>query len=777
MPNTIMKVTEFELKNNIENFPVKGSISDDNKFAPIGYSFKNFLSPEKIKKQKKKRSNITAGNTYNINRIDVDDMDIFKVLFDQDLFTNLPYYLSRNKRFPHYYVKLINMGNEKRLNIPIDYEGTRVCDILNGQAAWYKTNEKMVKVNEIPELDFNIFKNHITNRKEKEKKKTKKEVLANHMHEYEANQGNIDEEVTNILNCLSEERFSYEQWLKVGMILYNTNSDRLFDNWVEWSKKSNDFNLDELMKKWNSFKIHTNKVTMGTLRYMAEQDNPDKYNEIMLNKLIIKSLWSQTDVKIAKVIHHVLKNKIKTTLSIDGSASWYIYKDGIWARSTIVHIDGLLHEFVEPAYINFIMKYQKRKDDKYLDEFNMFSAEVIAKLGSSRRSKEILNKTKILFNDDDFKENMNHNNYLVCFGENSYDLHKCEWRKTLSSDYCTISTRYDKSEVTDEYEEEVEAILKDIFIDESKYEYMMNCIALMLRGENKNEQFCIWTGHGGNGKGVLSNLLDFVFGQYFSSPPTSLITGSAPDANQPCPALFAMQFARVCIFAEPEKNKKLNNSFIKQLTGGDTISTRQLYGEQIEFVPRFTPILQANVFNAEDCEDDSFKRRVVFCKFSTKFTSDPTLKFHRKINTNLKQRKFKERIRGSFMNILIKRWQKLHNNDFKNDMPKTMLENRQEFIEDSDIVKTFLNDNVEQTDDKQNCILLSDLYEDFKQAMKEQGEGKCPTRKQFRNRCMKYLPNFKERKKIGKIVKRNVFTHCKSIDDSSNTTIHPLDVR
>lgn len=72
----------------------------------------------------------------------------------------------------------------------------------------------------------------------------------------------------------------YNDWLKVGMVLHNcTPTPQCFDIWDEWSKKSacygdRDFNG----YKWNGFKC--GYFSIGTLKYYAKMDNPEKYGDI-----------------------------------------------------------------------------------------------------------------------------------------------------------------------------------------------------------------------------------------------------------------------------------------------------------------------------------------------------------------------------------------------------------------------------------------------------------------------------------------------------------------
>jgi hypothetical protein len=59
----------------------------------------------------------------------------------------------------------------------------------------------------------------------------------------------------------------YDRWLRVGMALHSVSAGLLSD-WVDWSKGCSNFDEDECMAKWQSFK--SSGTTIGTLHYLAD---------------------------------------------------------------------------------------------------------------------------------------------------------------------------------------------------------------------------------------------------------------------------------------------------------------------------------------------------------------------------------------------------------------------------------------------------------------------------------------------------------------------------
>ena len=146
-----------------------------------------------------------------------------------------------------------------------------------------------------------------------------------------------------------------------------------------------------------------------------------------------------------------------------------------------------------------------------------------------------------------------------------------------------------------------------------------------MYGKNTKELFHIWTGTGRNGKGVIAEILRSSFGDYYCYPSVSLITQKMASSTSANPELAKTRGARIVMFAEPEEGSRLNNSIMKQYTGGDELTTRALFCNPFSFTPHFTIILQCNTFQMQDVKDDSIPERLLFMKFKNSFVDEPTM--------------------------------------------------------------------------------------------------------------------------------------------------------
>ena len=129
------------------------------------------------------------------------------------------------------------------------------------------------------------------------------------------------------VNLLDKTRCDkYKLWLEVGMVLHNCNpSEKCFNIWDDWSKQSEGYNTRDFNAyKWNSFRF--GYYSIGTLKYLTKQDNPEKYIEIeyALEQPLFASLKFEAEYLLSS-----LDEKIKDNKSF---VSQYIID---WANGTI----------------------------------------------------------------------------------------------------------------------------------------------------------------------------------------------------------------------------------------------------------------------------------------------------------------------------------------------------------------------------------------------------------------------------------------------------------
>ena len=112
--------------------------------------------------------------------------------------------------------------------------------------------------------------------------------------------------ISSLIDCLSLKE-PYESWIRVGwcfviLVEQGIPGRYMFALWISFSRKSPNYNEGAEHREywfdryWNVFRDNGNKLSIGSLRYWAREDNPKQYENII-------------SVKVDKKIDIAAKNK------------------------------------------------------------------------------------------------------------------------------------------------------------------------------------------------------------------------------------------------------------------------------------------------------------------------------------------------------------------------------------------------------------------------------------------------------------------------------------
>lgn len=165
-----------------------------------------------------------------------------------------------------------------------------------------------------------------------------------------------------------------------------------------------------------------------------------------------------------------------------------------------------------------------------------------------------------------------------------------------------------------------------MFPDPSIREFYIRHLARALVGRSNCGLFFFLIGKGSNGKSTLNNLIEAALGEYASTAPTSLIVNAKrPDAGKAQPELMDLRGRRVIAMHEPEKHERLSEGTMKQLTGGDKISGRNLYESTSTFHVQGTFFFLCNTAPEIRAQDYGTWRRLRFIPFDSQFKDQDDL--------------------------------------------------------------------------------------------------------------------------------------------------------
>jgi putative DNA primase/helicase len=129
--------------------------------------------------------------------------------------------------------------------------------------------------------------------------------------------------------------------------------------------------------------------------------------------------------------------------------------------------------------------------------------------------------------------------------------------------------------------------------DRDLIRFLQRAVGYSLTGSIREQCLFILYGTGANGKSTFLGTISQLLGEYASSTPTETLlvkTGGGGIPND----VARLKGARFVSAIEAEDGRRLAEALIKQMTGGDIMTARFLYGEFFEFVPEFKIFLAVN---------------------------------------------------------------------------------------------------------------------------------------------------------------------------------------
>lgn len=162
--------------------------------------------------------------------------------------------------------------------------------------------------------------------------------------------------------------------------------------------------------------------------------------------------------------------------------------------------------------------------------------------------------------------------------------------------------------------------LADILPDTEVREFMQRAVGYAATGFSTSHVFIILYGDGDNGKSTFLRIISKVLGDYSQSLENGLLLKKTLESHTT--GLAELKGSRFVTASEIDQGKQLNESLVKQLTGGDDIKGRLLYKNNIQFQPTHTIFYAVN--HKPEITDSSkgMWRRIRLVPFSLRMTAD-----------------------------------------------------------------------------------------------------------------------------------------------------------
>jgi len=547
-----------------------------------------------------------------------------------------------------------------------------------------------------------------------------------------------------ITECLSSSRAErYNDWINLGWVLRNIDY-RLLSQWIEFSKIGSNYIEGECQNLWD--KMRKDHLGMGTLRWWAKTDNPQRYKEIIDNSvipLIDIAIGSEgTHYDVAKLVQVIYKGEYKAV----SKDTWYKYdRDSHrWIKTREgLNLRKALSEEICKKFLDRSVHYNTLSNNNSYDKSQQSiygkkgtdAMKIATKLKTTSYKDSVMKECKCLFIDENFEELLDCRPHLIGFKNGVYDMKMHIFREGMPDDYISLSTNRNYIQYNPEYPEiiDINDFFEKVFTNINLRNYVLDILACIIDGSIAQERFYIFTGQGSNGKSRLLDLIQKAVGDYYATLPIALLTQKRAASNSAQGEIERTKGRRFAVLQEPNENDKINVGYMKELSGNDRILTRGLYKEPYEFKPQFKMILACNELPEIPSQDGGVWRRLRVIEFSSKFCENPDPSKSNEFTMDLELSEKFERYAEYFITMLIERHKNINPN--KINEPREVINATQKYKDNNDIIGQYVGDRIITDPDCKEKIGITEIYNDFKMwGINNVSKGKkTPDRTQLRS--------------------------------------------
>lgn len=168
-----------------------------------------------------------------------------------------------------------------------------------------------------------------------------------------------------------------------------------------------------------------------------------------------------------------------------------------------------------------------------------------------------------------------------------------------------------------------ERFFRETFVEDVELiDYAQEVCGYMMTGHAVGKALFLWWGKGNNGKTTLMELMNTMLGPLYAPCDKQLLLKQAKEKGRDAasPSLMVLKGRRLVSCCETSADQKLDEPQVKLLTGGDTISGRDLYKseEQFQNVAKITML--TNELPAYNTQSVALRYRLKMLPFCASFT-------------------------------------------------------------------------------------------------------------------------------------------------------------
>jgi putative DNA primase/helicase len=161
-----------------------------------------------------------------------------------------------------------------------------------------------------------------------------------------------------------------------------------------------------------------------------------------------------------------------------------------------------------------------------------------------------------------------------------------------------------------------EEFLRHVQPDPEMQPFLRRLCGYFLSGVVAEHIFPFLSGGGGNGKGVFVETIAYVIGEYAVKIETAMLMEHKRSPQSASPDIMKLRGARLAFCSETSEGQRLDAERVKEMTGGDTLTARPLYGNPVSFQPSHKLMMMGNYKPEVSDMSAGMWRRVLLIPFA-----------------------------------------------------------------------------------------------------------------------------------------------------------------
>lgn len=579
------------------------------------------------------------------------------------------------------------------------------------------------------------------------------------------------------------DRHRNEPWINFGYLCWNLLGNSGLEAWKLYSKRTsvvingeNSYNPLECDERWENtiVKVLRQKTSVRFIENLLEEQGDEIVKEdVPVRSLLCEKFLEEKEkdkkeeekdkkekeedrlekelvenfnsYNISRYVYHFYKeniyysSKYKRWYELDNNNRWCERDEPIILHHQCYEImTPPLKRRLDILWVKFRLLTDEGKEKESKECFKEIkeTKRKLERSGDFTTRNNIVKDMKKLSLNEKILDLFNSKNNLLAFDNGVYDLDTMEFRETRPDDFITLTTGYNYTEDFDkDIQDKVLNTIAEMFSSKEDMDYILKVFASCLYGGNFNQEFYCLNGVGGNGKSVLSEAMKKVFGGYSTDIDIINFVKKQGNGTSDFPK---GRHKRILFSSESEIGDKLQINTIKNITGDEVLTCREMYEKYVEYIPQFKPFLLTNEKPEFNGTDLAMKRRMRLVDFPFRFLHEYDTEYD--INNPLIKPRNDEsgdllkKSRVELLHILLGYYKEMKDSGRRTiELSENFRVKTSDYCNEQNKLKVFIDDNFKHDESmvKKDIYNASILYNEYRNELECRNERNIISKKGF----------------------------------------------